>query len=179
METSASKLHRWAAHKGAASFIFCEVLADTKVHHAGCLPGERDETIDKQKDQSEVKGRCRFVLENWKSLSTPGIQGDFFKYCEPFLCGEEEGVFPCVAASSCSCSRLSSSFISLSYSTHSGTILAAAVSLGSFVFGLLHCSKGRGEGADKIHQSQHQCHFLPASHIAIPSTVCGSHLNLI
>lgn len=52
--------------KGAASFIFCEVLADTKVHHARCLPGERDETIDKQKDQSEVKGRCRFVLENFK-----------------------------------------------------------------------------------------------------------------
>lgn len=64
--------------KGAASFIFCEVLADAKVHHAGCLPGERDETIDKQKDQSEVKGRCRFVLENWKSFSTSGIQGDFF-----------------------------------------------------------------------------------------------------
>lgn len=63
--------------------------------------------------------------------------------CSPFLCCEEEGLFldcSCVVVSPSSCARLSSCFISLSYSTHSGTILAAAVSLGSLVFGLLHCS---------------------------------------
>lgn len=99
----------------------------------------------------------------------------FLCVCEPVLCGgggeeEDEGV----SAASSRCRRLSSSFISLSYSTHSGTIRAAAVSLGSFVLGLLHCSRkqgrgvsgGEGGGADKTHQSQqHQCHFLPATHI--------------
>lgn len=80
--------------KGATSFIFSEVLADTKVHHAGFLPSERDETNDKQKDQSEVKERCRFVLENWKSFSTPGIQGDFFYIVNLFCVVKRRESFP-------------------------------------------------------------------------------------
>lgn len=35
------------------------------------------------------------------------------------------------------------------------------------------------EKADKTHHSHLQRHFLPTSHIAIPSTICGRHLNLI
>lgn len=96
---------------------------------------------------------------------------------EPVL-DDDVGVFPSVSSASASSRLLSSSFISLSYSTHSGTIRAAADSLGSLVLGLLHCSQEVGRGgvevgcrlegkaADKTHQSQqHQCHFLPATPI--------------
>lgn len=47
----------------------------------------------------------------------------------------------------CFCTLFSSSFISRSYSSHSGTILMAAASLGSLVLGLLHC-----EGMDMVGQ---------------------------
>ena len=106
--------------------------------------------------------RARWEKENWSqgwigrcySLNSQSAknkhilqaQGIFFFFLyQPFLCCEAEGLCSSFSASPCSSTRLSSRFISLSYSTHSGTILAAAVSLGSLVLGLLHC----GRKADK------------------------------
>lgn len=153
---------------GGTSSFFSMVLAHTKVHHAGYLLGGRERQNFAREISFKSGGDVDLFYKRGKPERPRGL------FCSPFLCCE--GVC-CVAVSSCSCNRLSSSFISLSYSTHSGTILAAAVSFGSFVFGLLHYS--RKKKADKTHHSRHQRRFLPASHIVVPSTVCGRRLNLI
>lgn len=98
-----------------------------------CWVGERGKILH-EKNHSRVEEMPICFTKRGKPERPRGL------FCSPFLCCE--GVC-CVAVSSCSCHRLSSSFISLSYSTHSGTILAAAVSFGSFVFGLLHYSRGK------------------------------------
>lgn len=83
-------------------------------------------------------------------------------FLKPFCFGCEDDVVCLCDSVSCSWTRPSNCLISLSYSTHSGTILAAAVSFGSFVFGLLHCKKHR-QNISVQQGSQHclWCAFVP------------------
>lgn len=97
---------------------------------------------------------------------------------------DDKGVFPSVFSASSSSRLLSSSFISLSYSTHSGTIRAAAVSLGSLVLGLLHCSRqetergggGGKEGALLGGKGSRQNTSVPVA--LVPLSPSDSHLLL-
>lgn len=52
-------------------------------------------------------------------------------------------------------------FISLSYLDHSGTILTAALNLGSLVFGLLHCNKST-QGKQSIVVAKHFLQPFPS-----------------